>query len=201
MNYLAHLYLSGESEKLLVGNFIGDYVKGNAFQQYPDEIARGILLHRRIDSFTDMHSCHKQARDLFRKDFGLYSGIVVDFCYDHFLASNWSSYSEFNLSWFAKRAHAILLAHFRYLPVRVQGFLPFLIQNKRLESYASVDGIIQSLHIMGKYSSLPSKSAMAKKVLKENYTFLDENFKRFMQELQAFVDEQLSLKKPALPKA
>ena len=29
MNFLAHLYLSGEDEELLIGNFIADYVKGS----------------------------------------------------------------------------------------------------------------------------------------------------------------------------
>ena len=31
MNYLAHLFLSGESTSILVGNFIGDSVRGNQF--------------------------------------------------------------------------------------------------------------------------------------------------------------------------
>ena len=28
MNFLAHIYLSGDSKDILIGNFIGDYVKG-----------------------------------------------------------------------------------------------------------------------------------------------------------------------------
>jgi acyl carrier protein phosphodiesterase len=190
MNYLAHLYLSGESEKVMVGNFIGDYVKGNKFELYPEEIARGILLHRHIDHFTDKHELHKEAKQYFREEFGLYAGIVVDFVYDHFLASNWDSYSTISLRWFAKRSHSVLLSHFRFLPVRVQGFLPFLIQNRRLESYASVDGIIQSIHIMGKYSSLPSKAEIVRISMEQNYQALQHNFTLFMADLIDYVSRQ-----------
>lgn len=187
MNYLAHLYLSGHSEKLLVGNFIGDYVKGNRYLQYHDEIAKGIILHRHIDSFTDQHPKHLEAKRLFRDDFGHYAGIVVDFVYDHFLASNWADYSDITLRWFAKHVHSVLLSHFTDLPIRVQGFLPFLIQNKRLESYATLDGITQSMQIMGKYSSLPSRSEAARKILTENYDVLNLNFSQFMKEAISYV--------------
>ncbi len=187
MNYLAHLYLSGESEKLMVGNFIGDYVKGKKFEQFPGEISRGILLHRSIDHFTDQHPLHKAAKTFFRDHFGRYSGIIVDFVYDHFLASNWQLYSTISLGWYAKRVHSVLLSNFRHLPLRVQGFLPFLIQNRRLESYATVEGIIQSIHIMSKYSSLPSQSEIAEEILVSNYQELNNNFERFMSELIEFV--------------
>ena len=194
MNYLAHLHLSGESEKMLVGNFIGDYIKGNKYLQYEEEIAKGILLHRQIDSFTDTHPLQREARLMFRPEFGLYSGIVIDLIYDHFLAKNWSQYSSLRLPVFAKRVHAILLNHFSTLPLRVQGFLPFLIQHKRLVSYASVDGIIQSLKIMGKHSSLPSKSEEAERILLENYTELETNFTYFFTDLLDFVYEKQGVK-------
>lgn len=193
MNYLAHLYLSGESEKLIVGNFIGDYVKGRKYQDYPNEISKGILLHRQIDSFTDRHEFTRKSKEFFRKEFGLYSGIVVDFFYDHFLAKNWYEYSSVPLRAYAKKMHAILLSNFRVLPKRVQAFLPFLIQNKRLESYATIQGIVQSLKIMGNYSSLPSKSEEAKIILKANYHQLDEYFGIFFRDLIDFVQTEFEV--------
>jgi acyl carrier protein phosphodiesterase len=198
MNYLAHLYLSGENEKTLVGNFIGDYVKGNAFKTYPENIRDGILLHRQIDTFTDTHPNFREAKSLFRNEFGLYSGIIVDFFYDHFLASNWYMYSDLSLRSFAKRAHAILLSNFTILPLRVQGFLPFLIQNRRLESYANIPGILESVKIMSMYSSLPDKTEIAGKLLADNYNFLNENFSGFMIEMIGFVSSyhKIDLQKP-----
>ena len=61
MNFLAHLYLSGSDPMVKVGNFIGDHVKGNAYQNYEIGIQQGILLHRKIDFFTDTHPLVKQS--------------------------------------------------------------------------------------------------------------------------------------------
>ncbi|MEN8116004.1 MAG: ACP phosphodiesterase [Bacteroidota bacterium] len=195
---MAHLYLSGESKKTMVGNFIGDYVKGKRFEKYPEEISQGILLHRKIDTFTDKHIKHKEAKFLFRDDFGLYSGIVIDFFYDHFLAKNWNLFSDESLPAFSKKVHGILIANFMYLPGRVQGFLPFLINNKRLESYATVDGIINSMRIMSNYSSLPPKSQPAKIILENNYGYLEENFTVFMDDIINYVsgNYDIKIKKP-----
>ena len=146
-------------------------------------------MHRQIDTFTDAHKNVKEVKLLLRADFGLYSGIVVDFFYDHALASTWNQYSEDSLRTFSKRANAILLSNFKYLPRRVQGFLPFLIQNKRLESYASIDGITESLRIMSNYTSLPAKSEQAKQILEENYSWILTNFHEFMEDLMRFVSE------------
>ena len=103
MNFLAHIYLSGEDEKLMVGNFIGDYVKGKDYENYPTPIREGILLHRQIDFFTDSHSQFREAKKLLVEEFGLYSGIIIDLLYDHLLAKNWNNYSEQNLRSFAKK--------------------------------------------------------------------------------------------------
>lgn len=188
MNYLAHLYLSGNVDEIVVGNFIGDYVKGKDYMNYPDRIKLGILLHRSIDSFTDTHKNCREAKELFRKDFGLYSGIVMDFLYDHILAINWKEYSNMELRLFAGYVHKVLNANISYLPARVQGFLPFLIQHKRLESYATETGINHSMNIMSKYTSFPPKSERAMEIYRENRIYLIENFNVFMKELIFFVE-------------
>lgn len=187
MNYLAHLFLSGTDEQKMVGNFIGDYVKGNSWNKYPENIKNGILLHRRIDSFTDAHPKFREAKSLFRSEFGLYSGIVVDLLYDHYLAKNWHEYSDLTLRTFAKRSHAVLLKNFLHLPLKVQRFLPFLIQHKRLESYASVNGIVQTLKIMSNYSTLPAKSDFVSQVIQTNNDFFEVNFREFIAELVEFL--------------
>ncbi len=189
MNYLGHLYLSGANEQEMVGNFIGDYVKGNGWSKYPENIKKGILIHRQIDSFTDSHPKFREAKSRFREEFGLYSGIVIDFLYDHYLAKNWHEYSDLTLRTFAKRSHAVLLQNFKHLPLRVQGFLPFLIQNRRLESYALVSGIGEALKIMSNYSSLPAKSDFVMHEIKRNNDFFENNFRDFMHDMIKFVND------------
>lgn len=193
MNFLAHLYLSGDDDKLITGNFIGDYVKGKNFLNYPGKIREGIILHRQIDSFTDTHSCFRQVKVLFREEFGLYSGVVTDLVFDHLLASRWESYCNQSLKQFAKKIHAVLLSNFLFLPLRVQAFLPVLIKNRRLESYASTEGIHQSLELMSRYTSLPEKADKAIEIMQLNFVFIESRFTAFMNELITFTEKETGL--------
>ncbi len=93
MNYLAHLYLSGQDNKeLLVGNFIADEVKGNKYKSYSQGIRQGIFLHRKIDEFADRHPIFNQSKKRLYPVYRHYAGVVNDIFYDHFLAKDWNVY-------------------------------------------------------------------------------------------------------------
>ncbi|NQU84704.1 MAG: DUF479 domain-containing protein [Mariniphaga sp.] len=198
MNFLAHLYLSGEDDGLVLGNFIGDYIKGSKYMKYPVKIQRGIIMHRKIDSFTDTHPLIKESSIFFKPGYGRYSGIIVDVLFDHFLAQNWNEFSAFQLGVFTRNAHALFLSNFLILPLKVKRFLPFLIQSKRLESYSSTDGLYKALEIMAHYTSLPGEQEYAMNVLKENKSELLDIFYRFMRDIINYVesDFDVNIKKP-----
>jgi acyl carrier protein phosphodiesterase len=94
MNFLAHIYLSGDNDLLKIGNFMADSIRGHHYEDYPTEIRKGILLHRAIDSFTDMHPIYRQSKHRLHEKYGHYSGVIMDIFYDHFLAKNWNKYSN-----------------------------------------------------------------------------------------------------------
>ena len=188
MNYLAHIYLSGESEEVVLGNFIGDYIKGQKFLDYSPQVAKGITLHRQIDTFTDTHPIIRECIVKLRPAFGKYAGIVVDIFLDHFLAVNWHTYSLEKLPSFTKRFHAIILANFFQLPAPVKLFVPFLIQHKRLQSYGSLEGIEKTLQIMAKHTSLPAQTEFALRILKDDYHFYNSAFNSFFPEIIEFIE-------------
>ncbi len=194
MNYLAHIYLSGDSEEIKLGNFIGDFVKGKRHQEFPEQVAYGILLHRRIDSFTDQHADVKECIKLIRPGYGKYAGIIADVFFDHFLASNWSEYSVHSLHHFAKNAHAIFLSNFFLLPFRVKQFLPFLIQHKRLESYSKRENLFHVLEIMSRRTSLPANSEWAMQILNQEYAQFESLFRSFFPELIEYVESDFDVK-------
>ncbi len=194
MNYLAHIYLSGESDEIILGNFIGDYVKGNKHQHYPEQVGFGIRLHRSIDLFTDQHPDVRKCIDILRPGYGRYSGIVMDVFFDHFLAANWNRYSEHTLRQFSKHAHAVFLSNFLLLPFRVKQFLPFLIQHKRLESYAHRDSMFQVLEIMSRRTSLPANSEWAMQILNREYDQFEALFHSFFTELIEYVETDFGVK-------
>lgn len=203
MNYLSHIYLSGQSEEIILGNFIGDHVKGQQFLSYPPEVAKGIYLHRQIDSYTDSHPVVNECIVKMRPAFGKYSGIVIDIFLDHFLAVNWSHYSFEKLSTFTKRFHAVILANYFQLPSQVKLFVPFLIQNKRLQSYATFEGIEKTLRIMAKHTSLPPETDFALKILEDEYQFFNQAFNRFFPEIIQFIETkgEFKIERPIFVKA
>lgn len=193
LNYLAHIYLSGTNPEIKIGNFIGDYVKGKAFNNYPSNISKGIIVHRNIDSFTDNHKIVNQSKAFFRDEFGLYSGILVDLFYDHFLAKNWDEFHAQKLLSFTRQFYFILIKYYRIIPPRVQSFLPFMIQSNRLYSYSTLNGIETALKIMMNYTSLPNQPEVAMEILTQNYKELEHQFSHFMTEIKHMIKTEFKI--------
>jgi acyl carrier protein phosphodiesterase len=190
MNFLAHLYLSGDSANVKVGNFIGDYIKGKQYQKYHPEIQKGIILHRHIDQFTDKHPLTHKSSQKLKEGYGRYSGVVVDLFYDHFLAKNWGDYHIDTIKDFVTESHELLIRNYLVLPNRVKMFLPFLIQSRRLESYAELDGLQTALDIMANRTSLPDNSNYALRVLLDNYHEFESEYKLFMKDMLHYVENE-----------
>jgi acyl carrier protein phosphodiesterase len=180
MNILAHLYLSGGIDHLMLGNFMGDFVKGSKYKNYPEPIKNGILLHRNIDSITDNHSSHLVSRNRFREKYGLHTGIVVDIVYDHFLAANWDQFHAMPLSVYAQQVYAYVNENFELLPDGLKQILPFMITNNWLELYKSIDGIERVLQGMARRTSMPNEVAFAIETLKYFYHPIQNEFENVM---------------------
>ena len=191
MNFLAHSHLSGENRDILFGNFIADSVKGKAMNDFPNNIKNGILLHRKIDSFTDKHEIVKTSVRLLRPAYGKFSGVVVDIYYDHFLAVNWADYSSTNLKSFAKNVYLILGNNFSLLPARTKRMLPFLIAQNWLVGYSKFDSLERVFAGMDRRTNNISGMKDAVTQLKINYDELNLHFKEFYPQLQSFAKEQL----------
>ncbi|MBK3517327.1 acyl carrier protein phosphodiesterase [Carboxylicivirga marina] len=191
MNFLAHLYLSGDNPRIQVGNFIGDHVKGRAYEKYSPEIKQGILLHRKIDDFTDRHTLVKQSARRLNERYGRYSGIIIDVFYDHFLGVNWAHFSSISLKQYVSKVHKVLLSNYFKLPADVKRFLPFLVKSRRLETYATKEGIERSLRIMSNYSSLPDHTSWAMEQMDEHYQAFNDDFMAFFNEVKLMAETEL----------
>ncbi len=192
MNYLAHLYLSGPTAGIKVGNFIGDYVKGNRHNRYAPEIQKGILLHRQIDFFMDRHPVARESAAFFKPQYRRYASVVIDIIYDHLLAANWNKYNDQSLHHFVSDAHKTLLRHYFILPGVVKQFLPFLIKSRRMEHYRLISGVERTLKIMSGHSSLPDHSQWAVEQLTANYEVLNQQFEYFFAEVKIMCERYIA---------
>ena len=191
MNYLAHIYLSGNNKMLTIGNFIADGIRGKKYKTYPIEVQKGILLHRQIDTFTDAHPTVRQSTKRLHENYGHYSGIIVDILYDHFLAKNWSKYSDVPLEDYAENFYKILTDNIEILPQRILKMMPHLISGNWLLSYATKDGIAKVLDGMNKRTKNRSQMNLATKELDLFYDEFEAEFTSFFEELIAFSEEKL----------
>ena len=136
MNYLAHAFLSFDDEHLVVGNLIGDFVKGRKqLQNYPESVQKGIVLHRHIDSFSDNHSILKQGIKILKPSQQRYAPVVIDIFYDYFLANNWSMFSDKSLDDFAAETYAHLQRNFEIMPKHVSKTFEKMIEHNWLVGY------------------------------------------------------------------
>jgi len=145
MNFLAHSLFAKQDQELIVGQFCGDFVRGNSLEGFPITIRKGIELHRKIDSFTDQNPINLQARQYFRAPYRRFASILTDVVYDHYLARTWSLYSSTELSVHVDFIHESLENHFELLPLHLQRFVRLLIDQNILMSYLEFDAVNQAL--------------------------------------------------------
>ncbi len=187
MNYLAHIFLSGNDDDVIIGNFIGDYVKGRDYNLYPHSIKRGILLHRRIDSYTDKHKIVHQSKSYFVPKYHKYAGIIIDILYDHFLVVNWDRYSPQTLDELKDNLFDRLKYNYNILPERVQFIMPSFIKNDWIEIYRSTEGIINVLINMSMRTTLPDYTEFAREVLRKYYVQLQSEFLTYFPDIIRYV--------------
>ena len=184
MNYLAHIFLSEGQPNVMIGNFIADSIKGSKYSAYPSEIQKGILLHRQIDTMTDAHPAFRNSTKRLHKNYGHYSGIIVDIFYDHFLAKNWAEYSDVPLADYIQEFYNILRNNFDVLPANIQKMAPLMMDSNWLLSYANLEGIDRVLGGMNRRTKNKSGMDKAGHELKTYYTLFEADFKVVMKDLQ-----------------
>lgn len=192
MNFLAHIYLSGDNDLIKIGNFMADGIRGKHFENYPLEIQKGIILHRAIDTFTDAHSVFRQSTKRLHENYHHYAGVIIDVFYDHFLAKNWNTYSDEKLEDFVSRFYQSLQDNHIILSERTKGMMPYMIEHNWLVSYRTVEGINRILTQMDHRTKNESKMRFATIELLEFYSEFENEFNNFFKELILFSNTKIS---------
>jgi acyl carrier protein phosphodiesterase len=110
------------------------------------------------------------------KNYGHYSGVIVDIFFDHFLAKNWSNYSSISLVSYAQECYSILNKNITMMPEKAQYILSYMIKGNWLLSYASIEGISGVLSGMNRRTN--GRSGMDKAVfeLEQYYSEFEHDF-------------------------
>jgi acyl carrier protein phosphodiesterase len=98
LNYISHIHIGSYTQTNLLGNFLGDFVKGSQLQHLPFEIEQGIRLHRSIDVFTDSHPLIIKLKQSFPSDLRRMAGVIIDIYFDYLLMKTWERYSNIHFN-------------------------------------------------------------------------------------------------------
>ncbi len=191
MNHLAHAFLAGADDEVLLGGLLGDFWRGAPDPQWPAAIRAGVLLHRKIDVYTDSHEDVAGARALFAPPLRRYAGILLDVYFDHVLAADWRRHAHEPLAALSSRVEAVLRDNRRWLPPQLNGFADYFRHVGLFESYADRDMIERVLAGIGRRLKHDNPLASAGPALWQREAELKPVFARFFPELGGFATLKL----------
>ena len=169
---------------------MADGIRGNDYLNFPEEVKKGIILHRHIDTFTDANSIYRKSKHRLHEKYGHYSGVIMDIVYDHFLSKNWASYSNEKLEDYAANFYKLLQDNFDILTEKTQKMLPYMIGRNWLVSYASLKGLEMILFQMDYRTKHQANMQEAIVEVKLFYQEIEEEFTLFFEELKAFCNQK-----------
>ncbi|MEN8137960.1 MAG: ACP phosphodiesterase [Bacteroidota bacterium] len=193
MNFLAHAFLSFNNPEIMVGNFIGDFVKGSNIHHLPAEIQKGVTLHRKIDSYTDKHETFKKSVFRISSEYGKYRFVIADMFYDHFLAKNWDKFHETELLNYTEEVYETLYSFSEYLPDDFIFALKYMKNGNWLYNYQHLEKIEQYLGGItrrSKYADALEKSIYD---LKGDYTEFENDFNIFLPQVISYSKNEINI--------
>jgi acyl carrier protein phosphodiesterase len=197
MNYLAHAFLAGPIATDRIGGVIGDFVKG-PLDPLPaglgPDLAAGVALHRRIDSYADSHPAFRRSRARVSAQRRRVSGIMIDLFYDHFLALHWERVSaslpvERSLVAFAAHTYRLIGAHPDPLPPAFMLVFERMSSHDWLASYRDADNVTLALDRMAEFRlRRPNALAGSGRELLHDYAGFEADFFEFLPDALAFAE-------------
>jgi acyl carrier protein phosphodiesterase len=199
MNYLAHLYLAPPGDDGLLGSLMGDFVKGPLTGAHPPGIAHALVLHRRIDAFTDAHARVRASRGRVSGARRRFAGIMVDLFYDHFLARHWGQYSDERLETFTARVYTLLADRRDALPERLREVAARMQQYDWLGSYRQVRNIHTALDRISLRLRRENRLGGAAEELEQKYDEFEADFRAFFPDVVQFARLHHRVATPGMP--
>ncbi|SOE24019.1 Acyl carrier protein phosphodiesterase [Spirosomataceae bacterium TFI 002] len=183
MNYLAHVFLSGDDPEVLIGNILEDFTKGRIDHPrndiYSPNIKVGLGLHRLIDHYIDTSSLIKDIKELFYPSFSKYTPAVLDVLFDYFLIKNWETYSDQNFDEFRLITYQKFEDNWEKLPDSMRKLVRSMIEYDWLKEYGTYESLT---YVMGRFSIKAKTDYDFRKavpIMIENEKYINDIFNKF----------------------
>ena len=196
MNFVAHQYLSFKQQSLQIGNLLGETVKGKQYLDFPDDIQKGILLHRSIDTFTDSHEIVKQSSSYFHETQHKFAPIIVDVIYDYFLIKHWNDFSDTPYQKFKLDCYQLFKNEYDTFPKKLQETIFYLLKYDWFENYSTIEGVQKTLKGIGSRAKFENNLHQIIPEFEQYYSMLEKDFLQFFPLLQSHCKNFITLNNP-----
>lgn len=206
MNFLAHCLLAhgsagalrtcdGRAETwrdgLLAGAILGDFVKGRLTAALPSELAAGIRLHRRIDSYSNQLAEMKASVRRFPPALRRPAPVLLDLVADHCLALGWRCYAGGDaataaLPAFTARVYAALERKAPWVPPRGERFVRHLVATDLLARYGEAAVIRRAMRHVLERLGFQQRSGELDRVLDSDLPGFQGDFHLYFPRLREF---------------
>ncbi len=191
MNFLAHLYFAEDTPESRVGNLMADFVRGPVDRQpYNGAVMQGMRSHVAVDRFTDSHDVVRESKALISSGRRRFAGIIVDVCYDHFLARNWSNFSDVPLTEFIDRTYGSLRDYRGEMPPVMTRVIRHMVEHDWLQGYHETSGVGRALNGLSMRLRRPNTLAGSVEELEANYGEMEGHFLRFFPDLVRHMEQR-----------
>lgn len=191
MNYIAHIHLAAFTNTSLVGNFIGDFVRGSQLDYLTKPLRDGVRLHRKIDSFTDSHPQILALKGLFPRALRRTSGICLDIWFDHLLLTHNPQYPPDLLphvfDQFYNELRSVDMPDERFRRVKSS-----LLETRWLQHYQQAETCLRAMLTVQK--RLRDRLIFAQQsyhFLRQNQAELEQGFHQFYPDLMQFSQDAI----------
>jgi acyl carrier protein phosphodiesterase len=187
LNYLAHIHLAHATETSLLGNFLGDFVKGAQILTLDEDLQQGVRLHRKIDSFTDRHTSVVALKKQFPSSLRRMSGVILDVYFDHLLCHHWSLYcgeamDEVLAEFYQQLTSRSVPVENRFATVRSS-----LLNSKWLQNYRQRSGFVGACYqIEKRLGNRIQFAAQADQYMAINHDVVEQQFMTFYPQLMQY---------------
>jgi acyl carrier protein phosphodiesterase len=186
VNFLAHFHLAWPDEGLVAGGLEGDYYKGPLPGELPEQLERGVKLHRAIDAYTDQHPMVKDLREQFPADLRRYAGILIDLCFDHYLSTHWEQFSDTPLPEFTGEVYAVLTRNRQNMSNAARQMLAHMVEHDILGLYRDWETVPRSAARIGQRFKRYNPLTDVDRGLEPLRVTMEQAFLDFYPDLRAF---------------
>lgn len=151
MNTLCHLALGGGDPEHVLGQFLGDFVKGSVeAAPFSPGVRRGIRAHRRVDAAGDVHEFTRAAKSLLPVRDRRFGGVVLDLLCDWLLHRNWRTVMAVEQSILLEGYNALLRNPPIPFPPDARRYADLLVEHRLLQAYGDIEEVRDALRRTGR---------------------------------------------------